>query len=822
MRFAVSLASVALVVVGLLAASPALAQRKKDDDADGPVRETIFELPLESETPLPTTETLLQDEPFDWIIFKGDQRGDRLLVTEPLPVRPDGLGVVTARVMEAQRVLLDAQRRDPARVDQRRAELNQARLVLLNLFGDRFGFQYQVDYDEIARIDHHEDIALKRADQERREGNLDQAWELVAHVRRINPDWPRLTETTNRVIFSDAERLLDNGQPERALSVLDQLFDRDPKFLNLAARYGQAVRTLALEAAEAENYRRARYYLSRLQARFPTHEVVTELTRRFRDEAVGIVRAAEQKRQRGDYRVAAEDARRAAKIWADLGAEKRTFERITRTYPILHVGVMRCARESDEPLLVGPSNWRHRRLTRPTLFHLRSVDADLVRYGSDFVQDWTPTDLGRKVVFNLLARQPATQPQPVRSAYDIADDLLRAVDDYGRYGDRYAATLLGVKPTRSDRLELMLGIQPLRVQAFLATIPLGGPGPFEPAPVDDSILMARQATDLVRFTRSAGPEPGTIPGAIAEIVEHQFASGDEMVRGLRRAEVDMLTDVPLYTAVRLINESSTGDETIALPCSLPETHILQFRPGGSLAKVTELRRGLAVSIDREQILSDVFLHDVPSAMARLTTSMMPQFSYAADPTLRPRTPDRFASTALGLVGKRQLPEGEWGPWKMITPVDARSRAAAEQLVDQMRSSGFPVELAELSEQSQIIADNSWEILYRRVQIAEPLIDIWPTLALGEEARLGELTHLPETLRRRILDLEQVEDWNRATDLLRAIDRTLWATAIMIPLWELDRVTLRRKSLREAPQPPLWPYDAIGDWRLEPQIQKSLE
>ena len=809
---------VATVLAGI-AVDEATAQENREPK---PRRETIFELPLLSDVPLPTAETLLKEQPFDWVIVSGDDRGDRLLVTEPLRLRPKAYQQLVDRVAAAQSALTSAQRNAPATVDQKREELNAARQLRLNLVGDLLGFPYEVDYDELSDVQHHEDLALQRAEALRQEGELEQAWELVTHVRRRDPEWPGLAETIDRLLFSDADRLLAKGEPERALAVLDQLFERSPRFLNLDTRFGSAVRTLALEAAAAENYRRARYYVGRLQSRFPDHPVARELQQGFARQAQSIVREAEQQRREGNARAAAEAVRRAGKISPDLGSTRRLFDEITKNYPILHVGTLRLAEAPASPLLAGPEHWRHRRLTTPRLFHERAVDNDLVRYGSDFIQDWSPEDLGRSVVLRLKSQQPRSQPQPILASYDIADALLAAAHDDLRYGDRYAATLLGVRPTRPDRLELALGVQPLRIQSFL-TIPLDGPGPFESAPVSADTLPARQATGMVRFVRSFQPPPGELPGAIAEIVEHQFASGDEMVRALRRAEVDMLTDVPLFTAVRLLIDQTTRDQAIAGPCSLPETHLLQFNPEGVLSKVTELRRGLAVSFERRDALFDVFTHGRTSEFARLTTSPMPLFSYAVDPRIEARRQDRFAATALGLVGRRKLPEGTpWGPWKMVVPEDPRCREAAEVLIADMRRAGYPVELVPDDQREQTLADGSWEILYRRVQIAEPLVDLWPVLALGNEARVGELTHLPETLRRRVLELEQVDDWNAATDLMRAIDRSVWAQAIVIPLWELDRITLRRRSLREAPDPVLWPYAAVGQWRLEPQVEKSLE
>ena len=853
------------------------------------VRETVLDLPLVADSDLPTAETLLTDRPVDWIEFTAGKQGDRLLVVEPMADRPNPLQIATARVEKAQADLTAAIRREiDLDVEEARTILNQSRLLRLHLAEDPFGFEYEVDIDEIVRIRQHEDLALERAGLLIREGRLDTAWELVTHVRRRDPNWPRLEQTINEVLFADGERLLGANQPERALAVLDQLWERDRRFLNLDTRYAAAVRTLSTEAFAAENYRRSRYYLSRLRSRFPGHRTVGELTQTFERAASAEVARGRELIAAGDRRGGSEAARRAGKMWPDLGRDKRAFDQLLRQYPILHVGTLACAEPAASPLLEGPANWRYNRLTRPRLFHERAIDADLVRYGSDFVEDWQPEELGRRVDLALKSRQPRSQAQPILSSYGIADALLAAVGDSSRYGDRYSATLLGVRPARTDRLELRLGLQPLRVQALLATIPLGGPGAFVPATDEAATLGARQSTRHVRLVRSHRPDD--LPGAIVEVVEHQFADGDQMIRALRRAEVDMLSDVPLFTAVKLLQDASTRDQAIAGPCSLPETHILQFRPGGVLAQTTELRRGLAVAFRREDILVEAFLgrdrfevrseveqsltaertalgnaeaayrdaeatgkrKDIVAAArqaaereqrlfdaafrrgmqsriaeigrgtARLTTSMFPSFSYARDSTIDLRDRDRFAATALGLVGKRQLGPDNWGPWRMVTPSDVRSRRAAELVVEQMRETGFPVELVPLDKQAAAIAADDWEILYRRVQVAEPLVELWPVLALGQDARIGELTHLPETLRRRLLDLERVESWNDASTLLKAIDRSIWATAIIVPLWEMDRITLRRRSLRDAPTPPLWPYDSLDQWRLEPAAEKTLD
>ena len=812
-------AAIAVLVAAALSSGPAAAQEGEAEPGTKAVPETIYDLPLAKDIPLPEAESLLVEPPYDWIYIDADDRGDRLLEIEPLAIRPDILGKVEERVDAAQAELLEAFRLQ-SKVEEKRAALEQARLIELNLVGDVFGFAYALDSREIKRIEYHEDLCLRRADALRRQGRIDTAWELVTHVRRRDANWPGLDDAINAIQFADAARLLADDQPERALAVLDQLYDRDPRYLNLETRYAEAVERLSLAAFDEQNYRRARYYLGRLEKTFPKSKTVGSLAERLEREALAVLDRGERASSGGDARAASELAREAAKIWPPLGGRKRVFERLTRAYPILHVGVLDCAEPASSPLVAGPANWRYDRLTTPRLFHQRAVDADLVRYGSDFVRDWQPEDLGRNVSLQLLGRQPRMQPQPITDAYQLADSLLAAAGDFDRYGDRYAATLLGVRPVRSDRLELALGVQPLRVQAFLSTIPMSGPGPFRTAEVTDELLLARQADRMVRFVREHRPDG--IAGTIAEVVEHRMPDGDAMVRALRRAEVDMLADVPLYTATRLLDDISTRDQAIAGPCSLPETHILQFRPGGVLAATTELRRGLAVAMNRDEILQEVFLHDKSTPLARLTTSMMPQFSYAADNTLTLRTQDTFAATALGLVGRRKIDENQWGGWKMLCPSDSRSRDAAAKLAEQFRRAGFPVELVDEADRQAAIDTDNWELLYRRVQIAEPLVELWPTLALGQDARIGELTHLPETFRRRLLDLENVDDWTEATDLLRAIDRSIWASAIVIPLWELDRVTLRRRSLRDAPEPPLWPYDDLGNWRLEPQVEKTLD
>src|SRR6185503_1691110 len=101
---------------------------------------------------------------------------------------------------------------------------------------------------------------------------------------------------------------------------------------------------------------------------------------------------------------------------------------------------------------------------------------------------------------------------------------------------------------------------------------------------------------------------------VAEVIEVKYPSYDKAIQGLLRGEVTMLPAVPASGARRL----SQRNEFFTQQYALPTTHVLQFNPHSRPLTARTLRRALVYAINRPQILEQVFLHETPLSLGRVT------------------------------------------------------------------------------------------------------------------------------------------------------------------------------------------------------------
>ena len=797
----------------LLLAGPAPAQ-----DGNAPAeptgrRESMTDLPLLETIEYPNAETLLNGPPLDWFILADKY----VLKTKPIETRPGVLDKIRSEIEGLKKS------RPPSRQQQALArweeKVREASQIRVELPEDITGFRYDMDYKFVSRMLYHEDLCLREVDRLRERRELLPAWNLLEHVRRRDADWPGLRDATNRMLLADAEELTRKGAAERALVVLETLRERDEDFPGLQNRFAEAVRRLANEAVAKEDYRQARHFRRRLLDVYPKDAAVAEIDASLSELAQGLIRRAESA---GDPRTASELVRMAARVWPYERGLDRQFQRSVDPYVVIHSGTTRLATPAGSPLLATAASRRHQALTGAALFEPIGVDGDLVRFGSPFIERWQLLDLGRRAVVDFEADPAAGGNQPI-DAFQLADVLRSAETNAERYGDRWQGLFAGVRPVSPLRLELTMADSPLRLDALLAGLPLPLRGDFVPADPVPDVFTVRGATGSKRFVL---PEEQRTPTRVAEIVEHLFPDAETFARALRRDELDLGVDVPPHVVGRLKSESWFSEEVILGVCGMPLTHMIQFRPDTPVSKNTMLRLGMARALVRGPILEDVYLRadqdpwgPLPGKeYVRLTNSPFPSRSYANDPNLKLREQDVFAAVALGLLAKRQMGD-DFRTMRMICPDVPEHRQASERIIEQWLASGFPVELVPAEGSLKAIQEGTWDIAYRVVSLTEPAVDLWPLLALKDYADLDSIEYLPEPLRRRLIEIDRTDDWPTAIDSLHAVHRTMWEQAILIPLWEIDRLAIRRRTIRDAPVRPVTPYQNVRAWVTNPSIPK---
>ncbi|HUG20098.1 MAG TPA: hypothetical protein VMM56_14030, partial [Planctomycetaceae bacterium] len=390
-------------------------------------RSSVSDLPLLEDMKIPTMDTLLNEDPVDWIILKIG----RVIVSRPISPRPN-----TLIQLEKE---LDKLRLQPLSGDagQRAQQLNERKKYMFvsgGFLGGGASPEFLVAVDKIETIWHHEDLIVKRIDLLLNAGELDKGYELLVELRRIKSDWPGLADEHKKLFSLDGKRLLDDGRPFDALVRFEDLFLIQKDYPNLEEHLGQATDALIAESVNDNNFRRGRHFLHRLESRIENHPVIAKWTQTLQQQMEAKLAESQAAFEKKEFASAVELARDATRIWPYDTALLEFHRRLNRRYQGLRVGVFRTAGSEHAYPLPLPSDERYKALTQRSLFEIMSYD-DTPRYRTPWVEYWEPTELGRNLELRLqtgfdywnsqesitamtLARAFVNQLQPGHENYD--------------------------------------------------------------------------------------------------------------------------------------------------------------------------------------------------------------------------------------------------------------------------------------------------------------------------------------------------------------------------------------------------------------------
>jgi hypothetical protein len=801
-----------LVLIGLVACDVGFAQDAKPKAGEGTapaaaavepesapaVEESAEsdELPLLESLPLPELVDLLKGPPVDWLVL----RSKRVLVVEPVSPRPGLLEAIERRLEQAIKNpetagnSLDAQAK--------RKALQYVPLVLAGEDDEDLRIQYKL----IGEVIYWDDLMLRRVDRLLDEKQLPEALALWVATHDRAPAWPGLEERYQRLLFVDGEGKRDQGRPEEALALFDELYGRNSKYPDLDTRYGQVIRGEVDRAVTEGDFRRARYFLGRLTARYPSHPVAAQIVSQLSSRAAGLIRDA----QSAPPDAALDAMELAARVWPTTPSLFGPYQRAHQQWTRVSVGRITpsAQRSSPWPIL---DQGLDASLEWEPWFAPGSWTEGTTRFESRWFREWEPTELGRSLLFTLRDERGRQF-----TAGGIARRLAATVDPKSPdYSVRLAGTIDRLEVTSPNTLQLDLLSVPLKPEALLATLPApnrreaagaaAGDGVsslrrFRPAPTEVSGVWS------ARYRRSAANTTGGGSRPPVEVLFRDYPTADRAIQSFLRGEVTMLSRIPVST----VREFQKRTDVLTLAYGLPETHLLQFSATSSAVANRALRRALMYAVPRDRILAEAFGVAREPGLARLTTGVVPTTSYAFDKSLVLPPTDLVVALSLAIAAKKEL----GGPLPELTlwhPRGAEIAASAAAIAATWDKIGVRVTVRSEAEQPD---PGSSDVVYRTVAMAEPLVELWPFLSGTADPTLSSLDRFPVWLRRSLLELDTVGDMATATRLLHRLQRQLWAEAVVIPLWEIQPHFVTRKQVRGLPAAPMTLFQGIDRWQVD--------
>ena len=803
-------------------------------------------LPLISEMKVPSMEDLLTLDPVDWVILSTNPKNG-VLITQPIYPRP---GTVDKKKKE-----LDDLNSSARRPKQEQGESNEdyqmriqgliaeARSVRVTLPVDpetagteAAATEYQLPTREITLIKFHEDLMIERVNLLMDEGLLAKAFELLLVVQRRNETlkrtdpWPGYVEANNRLVFEEAQLRVRDNKLEEALSFYEDLWAADPKYKGLRDGIGVVVDTLITSSRAEGDLRKARFYLLRLNALDESHPIVVKWVGDFIAQTDRLLDLAEVARVAKKYDEAFALVKEATTIWPPHKRLKVEFQKAGKRFQVLNVGVVRFPGDKTPFFLPTPADRRHDSLLTMDLFEVRQVDRSAY-YESRYFEEWNPTDLGREIVFTLRSRRKVWEANPLLEADDVVRSISNRLSPDSKYYDERLATFIHSMDVKSpSQFGVTFNSVPVRPQALFRfpvrkidngivdnTASLNADDGSASDPLADLLSrrfrIHKREENKIAFRRVI-PQPESLSRyQVAEIVEQKYATEELAIQGLLRGDISALPHASIWLADQINADARFRVETFGIPT----THVLQFNPESKPLQNPQFRRALSFMIDREKILRETILQDPDGHRGRLTSGPFPVKSYAYA-NIETRTRDLPLAFSLFTVAKKQF--GDKVPdLTMVCEPGETIRMAAEEMQIQWKRMGINVKLVFKDDET---TPENWDIVYRTVQMTEPLTQLWPFLTMKQDARVDDLEHLPDWLRQQLIELEQAVDFKSAVEMLHRLHFRLDELVHVIPLWEIDDVIVfRRATVQGTPDSMVGPYHNVELWNVEPWYPDEL-
>ncbi|WP_437204376.1 ABC transporter substrate-binding protein [Planctomicrobium sp. SH664] len=779
-------------------------------------------LPKLADLQVPTAQELLNEKRKDWVVLFTDE----VLIVDPVTPRPDTLKKIEERVSqkEAERAKATLENRDRLL-----REIDDAAHLVLTLADVPSSPEYRIQYKKVREIIYYETNLLKRMSMLLQEQKIDIALELLTRLQRTAPTWPGVTEAYHQVLLADAEKRIAQGQPLSALIPLDELFERDKNYPGLSEQTGIAVQQLIEQAREDHDERRALFYLKRLFQNFPDHPVYQRYAAELAAQTRSTLQQAAAALQQGDPRQAAIEAEVAARIWPRAPELRSQYRLYTEKYQRLHVGVTSLPGENDAYPFPSAADLRRRELTELPLFEIDRVRDGTAYYRTRFFDEWEPLNLGKEMRFTLRQFRQPYEMQGVVTTADVVSPLLRRLDPSDtEFDERLSSFVESVIVESPTQFRLVFRRVPPRLEPLLSGFrlhhdnddplaigPLANPGGFR------LMEQTEQAATYLRVI----PEPEASKRFhVAEVIEHRYDTPEKAVQALSLGEVSMLPQLPDWIIRRMQGDQAFLKDFFVLKSLVPTTHLLQFNPASRPLRNRELRTALSYGVDRERVLRDVILRDPTAAHGKTITTPFLSDSPGRNVLVQARRFDLSACLALTIAASKQLNE-KIPPLTMIVAPGDEVEEAARQIAATWKRTGLQINLVYAHEPKP----ESWDIVYRTLQMTEPLVEMWPFLTFQEQARLKDLDIYPDWLKQELVQLDRTSDQSRAVNALQTLHRHLWDDTAYVPLWEIEQYFVLRKNIQRFPQgtPPgirqgmVHCYDEIDHWTIDPWYQTEL-
>lgn len=763
----------------------------------------------QAEPPRDPIAALLAAEPYDRLELD-DGVSVEIEPVSPRPLPP--YDAIEARKIRVRNQSKPSELREPEPPDKYEVRLRDPEADIRD---------FLVSKIKVRRVEYFEDMLLAAALQQIQQRKYERAFELLAKLYRIAPQWNGLAEARDRLLFEEGGAALVKGETARGMRLLSELNERKPDYPGLADRLASVFRARIDASFDGRDFAQARLDLAEAERLTPNAPQVQAARERFLSTARGLVTKAQSLSPAEKLDAIAE----AQRIWPDLEGLGAAYQQAFLACPTLDVAA------ADAPAVVGPYPLGPAERRAASLMYapiLAGIDeaATSGQLPDQLAARFEKRELGKSV-------QVAVKPglswsdgrRPVEPA-DLAAALIARADPASpAYSARWADLISRVEIAPDRTVQLSFARPPLRPEFWmLDPIPPAHAsadgwvwsGPERRDPVGDGpFRFASRDTSTLILRRSAA---ATAPGApkIERIRERHYRDPVQALTALRRGQVHLVEHVP---PALVGSVSEIPGATVGL-YEQPALHVIAVDGRNPALRLRTLRRALSAAIDRKILMQETILRGPIDGNDAPADGPFLKGSPADAPAVLPLESDPVL--ALMLVGAAQRELGGANiALRFEYPSLPEVRGVVPKIVEAWTKAGLKITAVERTPselERRLRTGERFDLAYRVPEVRDPILDAGPLISPSydapESALPLEAVPSPRILQ-LLLRLEQTPEVASASALATQLDRECRDELPMIPLWQLDRHFAWSPRLKGPSGTASALYQGLAAWEAQP-------
>jgi len=684
--------------------------------------------------------------------------------------------------------------------------------------------KFEVPFTSVEKITTFNELLVEEAEGWIKEKRFPEAFRNLFHVyNRGGKDDPAMVESMMSCLFLDGKENYESGEFELALSIYEDIYQRDPNFRvpDFNARLVDVVMAchngIIKKRFDKEDYVGVRKSLASVVEQYgdKAEKLEKEWSANFQKRSDDLVAQARQFASQGKGREAHLAANQAEQMSPGRDIVNKLKADLLFEFPMIIVGVSQDGADADPSRLEHFGSRRVGRLTQRTIIENTGLTDEGGKFEFLNGKFYPSDEYGLKYTMDI-SDSPAGFAVPEINAYQVSSRLRALADEESsEYKSGWAKILESVEIEDENRVSFTLRTPFVRPEALLKI-------PYKEVDEDGQpdqngyYVMTAQEKRLTTFeVNPRYPEQEGRQHPV--IVEQLFPDASIAVDQLIAGNINLVDRVPIADLKRL---KATPDIKVR-SYILPTVHLLVPKIRSEVAKDPNFRNGLSHAIDRRLLVNEVICGgeevdgcDEISGPFPIGTEENDQIAYAYDLKVRPLAFNSQMGMVMVNMSLRPRPPVRPEPIPTPTLVIAHSNSttasnAAAAIARMWTEIGVESVTRELKAGKTIPEDDEWDFLYIAATMEEPLVDA--SDIIGPE---GFAKNVSAPIEQTLRNLSYSQSWQAACSDLRRLHRQTAIDLSVIPLWQVKEHYAYRTTVREIGRDLIHLYQNVNRWRID--------